>query len=149
MLHRFSTKFTFNRFGLMHSKKIIVIWLYKCLMAIKLLSLKICYLNYFTIIYECHHYFSLYHIDNIPPVTGSYPSKVLSSSLLISIENLSEGPAYYTRNRTKYSYLPYTPDLFFTTATICSTVLYMGNKFHNNFFWNNLCGFVCGVYGPW
>ena len=34
---------------------------------------------------------------------------------------------------------------FFTTATIFSTVLYMGNDFLNDFFNENFCSFVCSV----
>ena len=43
--------------------------------------------------------------------------------------------AHYNWNCKKSSYRPYTLQLFFTTATIFSTVLYMGNNFYNNFFW--------------
>ena len=139
MLHRFSTKFTFNRFGLMHSTKIIVIWLYKWLMAIKLLSLKICYLNYFPIIYKCHHYFSLYHIDNIPPVTGSYPSKVLSRlpnpfKFLVDIDwKPQQRPRILHTKPHKIQLSSIHTRSFFTTATICSTVLCMDDFFRKNF----------------
>ena len=43
--------------------------------------------------------------------------------------------AHYNSKCKKCSYLPYTLQLLFTTATTFSTVfLYMGNNFQNNFF---------------
>ena len=45
-----------------------------------------------------------------------------------------EALAHITRNCKKCSYLPYTLQLFFTTGTIFSMVLYMGNDFRNDFF---------------
>ena len=41
--------------------------------------------------------------------------------------------AHYTQICKKCSYLPYTLQLFFTTAAIISTVLCMGNDFPNDF----------------
>ena len=41
---------------------------------------------------------------------------------------------HYNWNCKKSSYRPYTLQLFFTTATIFSTVLYMDNNFYNDFF---------------
>ena len=43
--------------------------------------------------------------------------------------------AHYNWNYKKSRYCPYTLQLFFTTAKIFSTVLYMGNDFHNDFFY--------------
>ena len=56
--------------------------------------------------------------------------------------------AHYTQNCKKFSYLPYTLELFFTTATIFSTVSYIGNEFHNYLFKKNLCSFKSSVLGP-
>ena len=56
---------------------------------------------------------------------------------------IDEYPEYYwlfkalahtTQKRKKCSYLPYTLQLFFSTATIFSTVLYMDTDFHSNCF---------------
>ena len=49
--------------------------------------------------------------------------------------------AHYRRKCQKCSYLPYTLQLF---ATFFSTVSYIGNNFHNNFFWK-IFAFLCVV----
>ena len=46
----------------------------------------------------------------------------------------SKGPRTLQLKLQKNRYHPYTLQLFFTTATIFATVLYMGNDFHNDFF---------------
>ena len=45
-----------------------------------------------------------------------------------------KGPRTLQLKLQKSSYRPYTLQLFFTTAKIFSTVSYMGNDFHNDFF---------------
>ena len=57
--------------------------------------------------------------------------------------------AHYNWYCKKSSYRPYTLlQLFFTTAIIFSTVLYMDNNFYKDFFQKNLCENLCSVRGP-
>ena len=53
-----------------------------------------------------------------------------------------------TETAKKSSYRPYTLQLFFTTATIFSTILYMDNKFLQRFFQKNLFENLSSVRGP-
>ena len=52
---------------------------------------------------------------------------------VLFLANILKALAYYTRNCKKCSYLPYTLQFFFTTATILSIVFYVDNDFHNDF----------------
>ena len=45
-----------------------------------------------------------------------------------------KGPRTLQLKLQKSRHCPYTLQLFFTTAKIFSTILYMGNDFHNDFF---------------
>ena len=60
---------------------------------------------------------------HVRPVITSYKTS------LEGLKNGMKALAHYNCNRKKSSYCPYTPQLFFTTATIISTVSYMDNDF--------------------
>ena len=54
-----------------------------------------------------------------------------------------------TETAIKSRYHPYTLQLFFTTATIFATVLYMGNVFHNDYLFGKIVVKIyCSVRRP-
>ena len=55
-------------------------------------------------------------------------------SVRVKITYFIIGPRTLQLKLQKSRYRPYTLQLFFTTAKIFSTVLYIGNDFYNNFF---------------
>ena len=59
----------------------------------------------------------------------------MTSPVFAKSTALPKALAHYNWNHKKSRYRPYTLQLFFTTATIFSAVLYMDNDFHKDFFW--------------
>ena len=82
-------------------------------------------------------------------ITGNGTNITATNVILWASKNLRlKALAHYNWNYKECRYRPYTLQLFFATATIFSTVFYMGKDFHNNFFGKILVKNYCSVWGP-